>query len=287
MGKNKTIFLVIFLIFLSAQFFSQTGDPKTSNQDELTQILEKSAEYCKKLSSAVLDFICNEKISEEINSGESGGARLVEETDYGAIYDVTIPKNEKNTYIYDYQMIRKDNKISDRRILLRENGDKKNEVDVQIKTKRFKHHNLIFGPIALLAELMQPQYNYKIIEREKFKGDKVVVIEATPKNTNKTDNPYGKLWIKEDDFSIVKIEWNQDSLPNQDFFVEDAEKFNSRPEIKIYTEYAFEKNGIRFPSKYSVIETYYRKGKKNFIRSRMFVTYKDYKFFTVESVVKR
>lgn len=286
MKKHRVIILILIFAFFSVQIYSQTTNSETGEQEELETILKKSAEYCEKLSNSVLDFICIEKITEEINtyiSKREGFRKVLDRNDGGGIVVAPHPKKETNIYIYDYQMIRKDNKIRDRRILIRENGKKKNEVDVQLKTKRFKYQNIIFGPIALLAELMQPQYNYKIIKKGKFKGNKVVVIEATPKDTNKTNNPYGKLWIKEDDFSIVKIEWDQDSLPNLDFLIEDAKKFKSDPVIQIYAEYTFEKNGIRFPSKYNIVESYYRKGVKYFTRARLYVNYRNYKFFTVKS----
>jgi len=239
------------------------------------------------LSNTVLDFICYEKITEEINnSGERGVQEFAELADPTMVSDTVDQKNSISTYIYDYQMVRKDNKISDRRILLRENGKKRNEVDAQLKTKRYKHHNIIFGPIALLAELWQSQYSYKIIQRKRFKGDRVVIIEAIPNDKMTTNNPYGKVWIREDDFSIAKIEWDQRSLGNLDVLKDDAKRFESTPRVEIYAEYAFEKNGIRFPNKYSIIETYYRNGVRNFTRSKIITTYKDYKFFTVESAVK-
>ena len=87
-------------------------------------------------------------------------------------------------------------------------------------------------------------------------------------------------------FGLEKIEWDQRSLGNLDLLIADARRFESTPKVAIYAEYTFEKNGIRFPNKYSIIETYYRNGIKNFIRSEIITTYKDYKFFTVESTVK-
>ena len=263
MNKQRVFISVLIFVFISIRIFSLTDNSKKSDQEELEIILKECAKYCEKLSNTVLDFICIEKITEVIN-----------------------PPRKSNTYTYDYQMIRKDNEIRDRRILLEENGKKKHEEDALLKTKRYKHHNIIFGPIGLLAELWQPQYDYKIIQRKRFKGDKVVVIEATPNDKMTTSNPYGKVWIRESDFCIVKIEWDQRSLGNLDVLEEDAKRFNSTPRVGIYAEYAFEKNGIRFPSKYNIVETYFRNGVRYLTRSRIYTTYKDYKFFTVESAVK-
>ena len=286
--KKRVLLLSIFILaFISIQIYSQRSNSETTDQEELRLILKKCAEYCEKLSHTVLDFICHEKITEEINTfDERLSQELAELSDPTIAIDTTYPEKDILTYVYDYQMIRKDNMISDRRILLRENGEKRKEVDALLKTRRYKHHNIIFGPIALLAELWQPQYEYKIIQRKKIKGDRVVVIEAIPNDKMTSSNPYGKVWIREDDFSIVKIEWDQGSLGNLDVLKKDARRFESTPKVEIYAEYGYEKNGIRFPNKYSIIETYFRDGIKNFIRSRIVTTYKNYKFFTVESAVK-
>ena len=57
-------------------------------------------------------------------------------------------------------------------------------------------------------------------------------------------------------------------------------------QIEFFAEYALEKNGIRFPSKYSVTETYVFPNGRKFTRTVIDVTYEDYKFFTVETEVK-
>jgi len=284
---SKMILFGILLIF-SASIGSESfyQDPEIS-QEQLDEILKKCAEYCEKLSHSVLDFVCTEKISEEIFH-TFGGERtpVVDMPDGTMMGGITRAQREINNYDYDYQMIRKDNKITNRRILMRENGTRKNEVDAQLKTKRFKHNDIVYGPIALLDALWQPHYDYEIVGKRKFERENVIVIEATPKDAMASENPFGNLWVKEDDFSIVKIEWDQGSLPFIEMVETEAATFASKPEIKVEAEYTIEKNGIRFPSKYSIIETYYTGRKKKGVRSRLYVTYKDYKFFTVESEVK-
>ncbi len=211
MRKNWIISLKLFLIFLSTQLFSQLDNSKMIDQEELKIILKKSGEYCERLSHSVLDFVCIEKITEEITNVDPRRSEVMEELTNSTRLSSSVGKegNELNSYTYDYQMIRKENIITDRRILLRENGEKRKEKDDELKIKRFKHHNILFGPLALFDFKWQPFYDYKFIKRAKFKGDKVVVIEATPKDYNPSDNPFGKVWIREDDYSIVKIEWDQ------------------------------------------------------------------------------
>jgi len=51
------------------------------------------------------------------------------------------------------------------------------------------------------------------------------------------------------------------------------------------SEYSFEKNGIRFPSKYTVKENYIHPIWLTITKSVTNVTYSGYKFFTVETEV--
>lgn len=265
----KVLLCVLFIIILSAQFYSQTDDPLKGYQKGLRIILLRCAEYCEMLNNSVLDFICKEKISEEILRG-----RLV--------FAV------KNIYIYDYQLIRKENKIEEQRILIKENGRKKKDLDAQLKTKRFQHKHIVLGPIGLLSRKQQKNYNYKILREVNYKRERTVILEASPKFPNKNSTLYGKIWIRKKDFAILKIEWNQESLENFEEIEKLAEKLNAKPKITFVSEYGFEKNKIRFPNKYSVEESYipYFEVDKKLIWSHTTVIYNNYKFFTVETGVK-
>jgi len=57
------------------------------------------------------------------------------------------------------------------------------------------------------------------------------------------------------------------------------------PRLTLATEFAFEKNGIRFPSSCSIEEAYAFEAGVNLVRSRTKITHTDYKFFTVETGV--
>ncbi|NOR53563.1 MAG: hypothetical protein GQ536_05705 [Candidatus Aminicenantes bacterium] len=92
--------------------------------------------------------------------------------------------------------------------------------------------------------------------------------------------------MKKSDFSILKTEWNQQSIENYDKIEELAKKLKAKPLITLVSEYAFEKKGIRFPSKYSIKEVYILRRGSRFLRSRKTVIYKDYQFFTVETDIK-
>jgi len=269
MKKQRMFFSILIFLFFSIQIYGQTANSETADQEELEIILKKCADYCELLSNSVLYFICKEKITEEILKGRLAFV-------------------EKYIYIYDYQLIRKANKIVERRILIKENGRKKNDLDAQLKTKRFRHKHVVFGPIGLLGEKQQEIYEYKILKDVTYKKEKAVILEAFPKFPNEISTLYGKIWIRKKDFAILKIEWNQESLENFEEIEKIAERLEAKPRITFISEYEFEKNKIRFPNKYSVEESYiprFEVAKKN-IWSQTTVIYDNYKFFTVDTKVK-
>ena len=288
--KKKFLFtylILFFFIFSSSNYGLSSAQKQKKDQIELEKILEKSADYCERLANSVLFFVCTETIKEEIYHSAPKGIQAL--TPPGKIrmrVSGSGPNIEINTYVYDYQLVRKDNRTKESRTLLEENGRKMNKKNAPLQTKIFEHKNVIMGPIGLLSEYWQQFHEYKIVKEAKFKGEKVIILEAVPKYGFKLNQLSGKIWVKKSDFSILKTEWNQQSIENYDKIEELAKELNAKPLITLVSEYAFEKKGIRFPSKYSIKEVYILRKGKRFLRSRKTVIYKDYQFFTVETDIK-
>ena len=280
---------VTFTVTVDFKLRKTTFDPSSKtlseNQTELEKILEKCAEYCERLDNVSLYFVCKEEIKEEIQHSRRTRAILVGSAEFRG--KKIPPPVEKNMYIYDYQLIRKGNSLDEQRILIEENGQEKNDLDAQLKTKRFHHKFIVFGPIGLLGRSQQNNYEYKILKDVTYKREKAVVLEASPKFPHDFSALYGKIWIRKKDFAILKIEWEQESLENFEEIEKVAEGLNANPRITFISEYGFEKNKIRFPNKYSVEEIYIsRRGGLRFLRSKTTVVYDNYKFFTVDTNVK-
>jgi len=61
---------------------------------------------------------------------------------------------------------------------------------------------------------------------------------------------------------------------------------NAEPRITIIMEYDVEKNGIRFPSKFSLEEAYITPEEEKILLSELLVHYEEYRFFNVGVDVK-
>ena len=284
----KEVILILLIFVFSIPTHSQTDYPQTEKRQELEEILKNCAEYCQRLENITLYFVCEENITEVINTRYLSrvaptrttlGSKLKQEED-------SSPWSDRKTFVYDYQLNRKGSFIDEQRILLKENGKKKNVGNARLQTKRFQHKYVVYGPIGLLGRKQQEKFDYSILKEVLYKGSKAVIIEATPKFPDEFDALYGKIWVGKEDSCILKIEWNPISMTNYEEIEKIAQQSHASPKLQFVSEYGFEKNKIRFPNRYCVEEIYIFPRGQRFNRSKTTVLYDKYKFFIVETAVK-
>jgi hypothetical protein len=273
------------LVLLGVFLFRLSGPADASDHrdvregDLLPRILEKAEAYCRRLGASSLDFVCREKIDERQYTPP---LRLFSNTG-----GTTEPGLTRVLLEYDYQLIRKGGSIEEKRVLLRENRAARNEPDAELKTKLYKHKNLVFGPGGLLSEYWQPRHAYIYLGEQKIDGQRTYVVEAAPAASPEPDLVYGKAWVRQKDFAIVKIEWDQRCLSNFDQVLAMAERIGhqAEPRMSVSCTYGVEKNGIRFPDRLAIREEYWST-RGNYRVSETTVRYEDYRFFIVETEVK-
>jgi len=281
MMKAKLKYILLLNVIF---FFVAPGAGETQNLEQATlrKTLEKIRQYCTRLKNGAYHFVCLEEISEKIDYTR----------DFPGLHDE--PIIEENKYLYDYQLIRKGTLTKESRILLEWNGEERHEEDAQLETKVFRHKNVLIRTVDVFSGFGEAINNYRIIKEETLNGEEAIVIEAVPKSPDRRVYPsgiqptylHGKIWVKKDDFCILRIEWNPKIIKDFKYTEELAKKYRAEPCITIISEYRFEKKGIRFPSRLFVEEAYIGQNGNKFIRSETDIIYKDYKFFMVETEVK-
>lgn len=280
-NKNKRIPIILVwnVLIISLSFYAQDFQ----SQKKLDEILTKAREYCEKLENAAFDFVCKEKIIEKIDMSRGDQVLSIVRNIPGSW-----GSNKRiltNSYVYDYQLIKKGWYVMETRTLLEENGKERHEKNAVLKTQMFYFRKPLFGPTGLLSRYWQERLDYSLLGEEPLNGEKVLVIEAVPKPSFTEEHLYGKIWIKKSDYSILKIEWVPESMQDYERIETVAKKYKGEPQITMITEFNIEKKGIRFPSKIFVEEAYITKKGKD-IRSETTINYNEYKFFTVEFNVK-
>jgi len=293
--KRKAVFeMGLFAITFSLIGWSPVHERKLSLPElGLTALLDKLTDYAGRLENVALDFVCREQIEEKIDYTLDARASspMMDIWGYssgvGFPVHIGVPKVTNNSYVYDYQCIRKDRIIHESRTLLEKNKVKINEPNSRLMTEAFVYENALLGPVGIFAKRVRPLFAYKIAGRDKFDKKPVVIIEAVPVDENADLHTlYGKAWVDSANADILKIEWGQKHVGRFDIFQERAERYNLKPRITIRSEFQILANGIRFPNLLFLEEAYTNKRSRAVIRSETTVTYKDFKFFTVEVEIR-
>lgn len=287
MGKIIPIFFTLPLLLFQMPGI-QAESPEDPEGKKLADILRKARQYCERLEKVSLYFVCMEEITEKIDYSHDL-SDVIYVVPGGIKTQIRIPKRRvENTYLYDYQFIRKKSEKNEKIVLLEKNGKKvkEKEEDSELETKIFRIQNVLFGPIGLLSDYWQGNHDYRIIGDETIEDVKAVILEAVPKPVLNRPHCYGKIWVSEKDSSVLRIEWEQRSIGNYAFLEERAKKYKADPVITSISEYGFEKHGLRFPSRDFSEEAYIDEKGKKFVRAQTSITFRDYKFFTVDTEVK-
>lgn len=321
------------------------SDPRTtsdsySQEELLRRVLDGCGDYCRKLTQAVLDFICEEKIKEthynllknidwltiavgprrvmgqnmtltsinpkkpsdyiEYSTDVSKSRSILNEDGDQILIENLNPipkpkivkrfqymdpkKIQRNKFLCDYLIVKKDGDVDERRIILKENGRRTTDRNEFLEEERFIGLSPMFAPLRVLAPDKQERFNYSLIETGKIHGKKACVIEAMPKYGNEDGIWSARIWIDLESFQVHKCDIEGIPIDGYDEVLNDCAILNIEPIFLTTHEYRREKNGILFPSRSSVRAAYPGIDYRGAIdKIRIDLDYDNYKFFTVET----
>ncbi len=288
MKELRVLISALFIILLSTQIFSQADDPITDNHEELEIILKKCAEYCERVKSIALFYVCQEEIKDKTNSYRN--ANTWEPSPYGD--PVIVPgrglklnNTRISSYLYDYQLIYKGKELKEQRTLIKKNNKKQDIENAKLET-RFNTKYLVYGPVGFLSRYWQNYFSYEIIGRERLSKIQATIIHAIPKPNNKENRNFAKLWINEKDSCILQIEWGSESISDFDGKNIASRSGEFRTELMFNVTYGFEKNGVRFPNRQLIQEFLVSESGERYLRNEIITNFTNYKFFIVETDIK-
>lgn len=257
------------------------------NRKILPLILKKTANYCKKLEEASIYYFCKEKIKETIYPipKKYRGARTSKVGIHGQFSRFHHKSSIVQEFLYEYQIVRKGKKEKERRILLKENGKDKHKKKAGLKTHCFKYRAVVLYPLVF-KESEQQYYRFKILAKEMWNDRGVYVIQVLPRPGIQKNLLWGKFWVEEKKFSILRIEISPKSIGNYYKINYRAMALNSKPRITIIINYTIEKNSIRFPGQFFIREAYITPGGTKILLAEIMVHYDEYRFFSVGVDVK-
>jgi outer membrane lipoprotein-sorting protein len=288
-GSNILFVCFLALIFLTGRIGFGQESPTNADQANLNKILETTGEYCERLNKMALHFVCHENIAEKTHEFDrTTSIKFVSSPEknmaFTTIYDLKTARSVKRSYIYDYQMINLKGVLKEQRNLLEENGKRRNEQDIELKTVRWSAKYLVFGPIGFLSRSWQPHFQYEVLGNEKVGNRTAVILKAVPRDITSENNSSGRIWLDQDDMSILQIEWEPRSIAGFEDTV-DTPIGKLQRKISWTVTYDVVKNGIRFPGAQTITEIYVTPNGKEHTKYEAAYKYDQYRFFTVETQV--
>jgi hypothetical protein len=236
MAKGKRLGSLVILVLLASllRALENENDPHA-----LATMLDEAAKYCEKLKTTAFKYFCLEHVSETLS--DPTGHR------------------HKNVYRYDYQIIGKDEKASEQRTLLFENGNQRHLEKAQLSTRVFSYYSF-YLPVFLLAKNNQAKYIYQLQAVQRINGIEVRGIKVVLNEL--ADGPVvdGQVWLDTTDFSVIKIEINSRYFAGFQQLREQAMKAGADLTLSDVHWYELKRNGIRFPSRTEIREIYNMSG---------------------------
>lgn len=269
-----------------------------SGQSELRRIVAGCVEYCRKLAEKRLFFTCEESIREvryhlkeavsnsdlssyfDVSSGQLSENISITVGQPVQIMDPS--RTEVNRYDSDYQLIRKDGEVEERRIVLRQNGQKPSNWTKLLVEKRFSAVNPILHLLKIFDRDRQGLFYYELLGEAEVRGKKTFVIAAVPRLGNEGEVRWARIWAEKASFRILKIEIRGVPLDGYDDVVKESTLLNFLPFFLTTHEFVTEKNDLLFPESTTVLVGY-PSPRRPILKYRATLAYKKYKFFSVET----
>lgn len=296
-SPGARIYVVSSLGFMALNMIgtgASAQDTRHVGSDNLDFLIKRASEYCRKLEGVIFHFVCLEEIKEIVDPTLDVLDPIDTIEDWRMIppgyprsAQIMPLQRQRHSHVYDYQCIREGQTIRETRTLIEENGKKKNVPNAALQTSVVVYGHALLSPANLFGEGVCGARDYRIGNKTFVKGRPVVIIEAKPKEGSELKGAfYGSAWIDETTGEILKISWDQRAIGNRDIFEKRGRRYGRHPRLSVLTEFAVEKNGIRFPSRISFEEAYVNDQGRAMVRSTTTITYRDFRFFTVQVEIK-
>ncbi|MCP5104674.1 MAG: hypothetical protein GY950_14920 [bacterium] len=273
--KRAPIFTIALLLILAISISANTRD----------KILENTANYCEKLKKEIFHFFCLETITETIHKSlehpeEKRGLKNFlegikperERSQYESVRQLNMMKRKrsyssrkyerKNIFVNEYQIIKKTNRIQERRNNIKSDilkGDK-NTKKPGLQTIIYSYQNAIF-PIYLFSKENQDKFHYKILGKEKTLKRNAHIIQVSSKKGNDQGDILATVWIDQEDFSILKLNVLPAAFEGYEYLTSNLDE---KSDVTVTDVHYFGqmKKGIRFPTRTEITLSYKEKPDK-------------------------
>ncbi len=222
-------------------------------------------------------------------AAEGSGSDLIE--DRGQFKPKVTPflvmdpkQTQRNSFICDYQIVRKAGKAEDRRILLKQNGRAVGDQKRTLDEKRFSGLGALFAPLRVIALGSQDRFSYALAGDDKVHGNRATVIRAVPRSGDEDGIWSARIWVDAKTYRVLRCEIEGVPIDGYEDVLNDCARLNIRPSFIVTHEYKAEKKGVLFPERSTVRVGYPGIDPQGAIPKIVAtLSYGKYRYFTVET----
>jgi hypothetical protein len=184
--------------------------------------------------------------------------------------------------LYDYQLIKKGDRLEEKRKALRFNGKMWAKTEDPPNILPYQAQYIVYGPVGFLSNYWQSRFDYFEEGSEKLPGGRrAVILRSQPNEFREENGVYGRVWVEAELGAVLRISWDTESI---DFFHPDdiPDAFRGLEKRLAWTAfYEVEKNGVYFPSRQEIREEFVGPGGEAIVGDVWTIAYENYKFFAV------
>lgn len=248
--------LVIAALQLGTPASALEDDPpvwrseSAASQVSVDVLLERMARVAELYSDNALMFSCDEEIT-YTHFAASGRVQDRRRYDLQYMY----------TYVQDSESPTQTGApfgggLADYRTILDEDAGDGTYREIQLEELELPNYlKRAYSWAFLFEESRQGRYEFEVLGEESVHGADALILgfDPIPPYVRTVNDWFGKVWIDKESFQILRVEANSsDALTDEAEEVEEQEQDVYRAQTftvtRITTDFAFEKNGMRFPS---------------------------------------
>lgn len=250
------------------------GQPGTEPERErLHSLLRRAADYCRRLESALLDFICEEEVVETVH-------RSHPLTDLLA---VQMPDVSGQTLrLFDYRLVSEQGAVRETRTLLRKSGKPTDLVQSDLLVTHYSLSKMIYTPIEIFSSGQNPYFDYRVVEETSDGAGPLFVVEALPLAFTSPPLSFGRAWLRSDG-RVERIELNYKSIQDYEAIARAARRHRCLPAVSFIVELGKQLKGIGFPSAIYLRDAFLDEEGRESVASEVDIRYSEFRFFRVET----
>jgi hypothetical protein len=313
MRKIGVVFLtVLWLVVVGGDSLAAAKNP------DISDILKGTAAYCDRLQQKVFHFICEEKVVERIDKyiirihNKSGLRNFLESRGGGDKYMYLDSRRDQGVrqtirefyrgrkskikfdFLYEYQIIKGENQIQERRQLRALNGKDPSSQEARRQAIVYSYQNAL-SPIYMFSREKQSMYDYRILGQDKVLGRRAYEIEVRLSGSPQGEDVRVIGWVDAEDFSVLKFKVYPAAFGGYRHLIRTDMHDFSGIEVSDVHYFGVERWDIRLPSKTEIILSYNQDPKKKYIGKKRIpygyrmatrigtnFYYRGYRFFEVE-----